>query len=501
MAQQGRYSLADIQQPAQTSGGTFRPDQVQTMPPEASAVPEHPHARAARLLSEFFAGAGKGLGETVMNLGGLVHQIPGVSRAVDALYGEEGLSGQAFGEESPLRTDLQPTTTAQSVGKGVERVAEFMIPAGRAESVASAVASHLPRYTRLLPSMAAQSATGAGVAAVQGGDPTTAAVSGAVAPAAVRGVVGAARALGRQAEPLVRAAIKPTVTAMRQVAGASRSGIDTEAAKLVRFILENRLTNAQQAQAIFDDAERELQRLLTSRNPPTDAPQRAMRYLQALERSASKQGLPADDVATIRNAMAEVLESGLGRNVVTMVPAPHPTLVDPGGRPITVLMPQTSRALRTDVSATEALDSARASSRWSTRRQWGEQKGAQTEAAKAVERAERDAVKTAVPEARGLLQREGQAIQARNVLDRMEFRAANRDAVGLPAHVIAAGEIASGRPPVLAFAANWLRNNQLKAGIYVDSLRRAVDSGNAQTAAWALERLGVALPPSVAGAR
>ena len=48
-------------------------------------------------------------------------------------------------------------------------------------------------------------------------------------------------------------------------------------------------------------------------------------------------------------------------------------------------------ALRTDVMADEALESARASSKWTTRKQWGEQKGTRIEAGKAVERAQRDA--------------------------------------------------------------------------------------------------------------
>jgi hypothetical protein len=346
--------------------------------------------------------------------------------------------------------------------------------------------------------MAAQGATGAAVATAQGGDPTSAAISGAVAPAAVRGAVGVARAVGRAAEPLVRAAIKPTVTAMRQVAGGGpRAGLDEKASRLVKFIIDNKVTTADKARAIFDDAEKELQRVLTAKNPPTDAPQRALRYLQALERSAQRQGLGAEDVATIRGAMSDLLEGSMGKTVTTMVPKPHPTLVDQYGQPITTQVAQTSRALRTDVTAAESLDSARASGQWQTRKSWGEQKGAGKEAAKAVERAQRDAVKTAVPDAKPLLQRESQAIQAREVLDRMAFRQGNREAVSLPAHVLAAGELASGRVPVLAYASNWLRNNGLKAGIYADALRKAIESGNAQQTARILERIGVAVPATM----
>jgi hypothetical protein len=516
--QVGKFDFAGIpaagqqpagQQPAQTPqqvpfdfSGLQRqaPPQMPSAYQMATAIPGSP-AQTFAILAEILKGGLKGAGETAVNLGSLVHKIPGVSGAVDALYGTHGVSQAAFGADSPVRQDLKAANTAQSVGKGIEQAAEFMIPAGGAQRVATTVASHLPKYTRLLPHMAAQGATSAAVTTAQGGDPTKAAITGAVAPAVVRGAMGTARAIGNTAEPLVRAAIKPTVTAMRQVSGASGARLDAKAAQLVKFIVENKVTTADKARAIFDEAEKELQRVLTAKNATTDAATRAQRYLESLERSASRQGLAADDVATVRNAMAELLEGNMGKDVVKMVPTPHATLVDQYGKPLTVLTPQTSRALRTDITATEALDSARASGQWSTKKQWGEQKGAQTEATKTVERAQRDAVKAAVPEAKPLLQREGHAIQARDVLDRMAFRQGNRDAVSLPAHVMAAGEIASGRVPLLAYASNWLRNNGLKAGIYAADLRKAVDSGNAQQAARILERIGVALPPALAGGR
>jgi hypothetical protein len=464
-------------------------------------TPAGPGQLAINMLSQLFSGAMKGAGNTAMNLGGLMHQIPGVSGAVDTLYGTPGVSQAAFAPDSPIRQDLKPQTHGEAVGMGAEQVGEFLIPSAQASKVATTVASHLPKAAQVLPHMAAQGVAGASVAGAQGGDPLTAGITSAIAPAVVKGAVGAARFLGSKAEPLVRAAIKPTVTAMRQVAGGSQKGLDQKASQLVKFIIENKVTTPEKAQAIFDDAERELQRLLTSRNPPTDAAMRAQRYLEALERSANKQALPASDVAAVRNAMAELLDGPMGKDVVKMIPMPHPTLIDPSGKPFQVLTPHTSRALRPDVPAVEAMTSARTSSKFQTRKQWGEQKGIDTEAAKTVERGQRDAVKAAIPEARPLLKKESQAIQSRDVLDRMAFRQGNREAVSLPAHVMAAGEVASGRVPVLAMASNWLRNNGLKAGIYADALKRAVETGNVQNAAWALERLGVAVPGAATGSR
>lgn len=466
------------------------------------AVPGTPQNGLAMLL-ELFKGAGKQAGETAVNLGGLVQKIPGVSSLTDTLYGTPGVSQASFAPNSPIREDLKRTNPVQQAGATIEQTAEFMVPSAAAERFAATLAGQLPAAVpRLLPSMAAQGASNSAVAALQGSDPTVAGITGVVTPPAVRGAVTGVKAIGNLAEPLVRAAIKPTVTALRQIAGASREGLDAKASQLVKFIIENRVTSPDKALNIFKESEQELQRLLTAKNPPTDAPQRAMRYLEALERNAAKQGLPTEDVAILRTKMGELLENSMGKDVVTMVPQPHPTLINPTtNQPFTVLVPQTSRVLRTDVTATEALDSARASSRWQTRKQWGEQKGTSIEATKAVERGQRDAIKAAVPEARPILQREGQAIQVGKVLDRMQLRQANREAVSMPAQFVGAVEMTQGKLPVLAFASNWLRNNGLKAGIYADMLRKAVSSGNAKEAAWLLERLGVSVPPAAAGAR
>lgn len=420
------------------------------------------------------AGVGKGAANTVIGLGELVHGIPGVSAAVDAAYGQLGLSAHAF---PAARAAVAPTSTAQKVGFYGEQIAESLLPVGAAGKVKTA----------------AEIGKAALLTGAQGGtkgEAATSAALSAVVPGA-GAVRRAGQAIAETAEPLVRAAIKPTVTSLRRIAGSSAQGLDAKANALVRFIIDHRLTTAEKARALFQETEHELQRVLSVKNAPTDAATRAERYLQALERSAAKQGLGAEDVAQINRAAAELLEGPMGKDVVTMVPTPHPSLVGANGQPITVMRPQVTRGLRPDVPAAEALESARSSSRWTTRKSWGEQKGATTEAAKAVERAQRDAVKTAVPEAKALLQTEGKSLQAAEALDRMAQRAGNRDAVSLPAQVIAAGEIAHGGVPLLAFASNWLRNNQMKAGIWADVLGKAIQRGNAPLVADVLKRLGV----------
>lgn len=428
------------------------------------------------------SGAAKGVPRTVGGLGQMVHMIPGVSRGMDALLGQPGVSEESF---EAVREATAPQGTAEKVGQGLEQTAEFVAIPG--PSKVRAASKGVKAVLGL-----GRAATGAGLARAQGASPEASVAAGVLTAVPVgEGVQAVGRWAKSRAVPAVRAAIKPTVTAMKRIAGASATGIDAKANGLVEFIIENRLTTPEKAVKIFEQAERELQRLLSVRNAPTDAATRAQRYLEALERSASRQGLPAADVAALRNAQAQLLEGPLGKDVVTMVSRPHPTLVDPRGNPIMVLVPETSRELRQTVPAAEALRGARASSQWSTRKQWGEMRGVDKEARKAVERGQRDAIKDAVPGSREILKREANALQAAEVLDRMGFRTANRDVISLPAWVAAAPAAAQGKVPVLAMAANWLRNNQMKAGIYANDLARAIEQGNVTQVAVIMQRLGV----------
>lgn len=443
-----------------------------------------------RTVGDLGIGAAKGVGHTFTGLGKLAHKIPGVTRAVDALYGSPGISGAAFDEADDI---LAPTNTAQRIGHGAEQIAEFFVPAGAAEKAALAIGARVaPKLPTFALRAVGQSAASGGVAAVQGSDPSMAAFLGAAGPVggAVAGKVG--RVIGDKAVPLVRSALKPTVAEMRRVAGVSGTGLQAEADRLARFVVDNQLTSPDKAQALIAGAESELQALLKAGAAATDAPQRASRYLKALERSAAKQGLGADDVAIIRSKAQELLESSpLSEDVASTVMQPSPSgLLTSSGQPFLVPVQKTSRALRANVPADEALDIARSSSRWSTRKAWGEQKGASLESEKAVERATRDAVKDAVPESRPILRRQGQAIQAKKVLERQAFREGNRDQIGLPTYVTAAGEMAAGGAPKLAFAAQFLRDNQLKLGIWADRLGKAIDSQDVKAASDILARFG-----------
>jgi hypothetical protein len=456
--------------------------------------------RLTQTVGDVGIGVTKGVGRTAAALGELVHKIPGVSGTMDAVYGDgtDNLSARAF---NAAKEATATNTPAQRAGMAAEQIGEFLIPGAVGEKTAAAIAAKAAPYfqnaprliqaaVKTAPRMVNEAGKSAAVATAQGGDPATAAAFGAAGPVVGAGVSGVGRYAGEKAEALVLSAVKPTVASLRRIAGSSATGLEVQASKLARFILDTGATTADKARTILTQAEQELQRVLSVKNAPTDAADRSIRYLTALEKSAAKQGLPAADVASIRNAAAEVLEGSMGKDVVTMVQAPHPTLVNPNGQPIMVLQPQTTRALRTDIMADEALDRARATSRWDTRKSWGEQKGATMEASKAVERAQRDSMKAAVPEAAPLLRTQGQAINAITALDRMAQRTANRDALSLPGAVVAGAELAAGKAPILGMAAQWLRNNQMKAGVWADKLSKAIETKDVEQVSLILTRLG-----------
>lgn len=387
---------------------------------------------------------------------------------------------------------VAPNTTAQKVGEGIEHGLEYMAPAG---AVKGAIAKVAPRAVGLLSSMGAEAVSAAGVAKAHGDNVKTAAGLSAAIPVAGAVAEAAVPALKSGAVRLARAALKPTVTEMKQTAGASRIGIDTLADRMASFIVKNRLTTPAKAQAIIDAAESEIQMMVGPQ--PTDAATRAARYLKALENSAVKQGLNAGDVSQIRAAGAELADGPMGRDVVTsttnMVPS---KILNAQGQPaamLPVVSRTTTRGLRPTVPADEALTSARSSSRWATNKQWGEQKGTVTEASKAVERAQRDAVKAAVPESKPVFNVYSQAIKARDVLARKAFREGNRDMLGLATQGIAAGEMMKGRTPIIAAAANYLRGNQLKLGIWADKLANAIKSNDVQAITEIMARQGVSL--------
>jgi hypothetical protein len=448
---------------------------AQTPAERAAMLRETPTGQSLHTVADVGIGFAKGVAERIAYLGELVHKVPGVSEAIDAFYGTPGLSRAAFHEAQAMAA---PTSTAQHVGKVAEQIAEVFVPAGK---VAQAT-----KLWSLPARVAAEAGLGAGVAVAQKGDPVTGAVTGAAGP--VLGAAGgkAAEWIGSKAVPLVRAGLKTPLGILKQQPGVATEGLDFAATRLAKFIIDNRIATVGQATRILKNAEADIQQVL-AQNPGavTDAPSRVMQYLDVFKRRAAKSLSPDQAKAVAAYADELLQESPLGETVTQTVMRPPAMGSLMAGQTASVPTPVTTRALRPDVPAQEALEMARETSRFRTGRQWGEQKGVVMEATKTAERAVRDAVKDALPEIRTPLQREGMAILAKQVIDRRALMEANRDVVSLP------GLVGLNVNAVVGFAAHWLRNNQRQAGIWADQLSKAVARGDAATTAAILHRLGL----------
>lgn len=95
-----------------------------TAPAEA---PSSLLSRVGSTAADLATGVAKGAAHTALDLGQAVDAIPGVTTAVDTLYGTPGLSKNAFAQ---ARQDTAYTDTAQRVGGGAETLAELAAPVG-----------------------------------------------------------------------------------------------------------------------------------------------------------------------------------------------------------------------------------------------------------------------------------------------------------------------------------------------------------------------------------
>jgi hypothetical protein len=323
------------------------------------------------------------------------------------------------------------------------------------------------------------------------------AVGQAAGPFVARGVVGAGKYVAGKAVPLVRSAIKPTVASMRQQSGAAMTGVNAQANRLAGILVKNRWTKPEQASEAVQAAEKQLQDVLSGADDVAlDTATRVPRYLGKLERSARTQIMPSHDVSAVRGANQSVLSGPLAEDVTTTTMKPSPSgLVDETGRPFQVPVDETTRALRTDVTPSEGLTIARGTGRWGNRKAWGELKGAEQEASKTAERAVRDSVKEAVPAAKPILQREGDALRAFPALDRMAFR---EDQISLPAWVMASGGGGATRTAG-ALLANYIRNNQLSMGVRAAGLGQALTMKAGSIGTMSAEALRAALLAALSG--
>lgn len=196
--------------------------------------------RAASAGSDVLIGAAKGLGQTATNLGRLVHKIPGVSSAVDAVYGRPGISEQGFAAADQA---LAPSSTAQRVGKAGEQIAEVIAP-GKAISGAAATAA---RRLGMAGRIGVEAAGGAGLSVAQGGNPVVGAVVGGAAPVIGQAVGAVAPKLRAAAEEQVVKALGPTKERFKAMAERLTPSILQRGLRGSREALQQQAADAAQA--------------------------------------------------------------------------------------------------------------------------------------------------------------------------------------------------------------------------------------------------------------
>lgn len=147
-----------------------------------------------RTLVDLNVGALKGAGNTVVGLSRLGTRLPGVKALMGRVYGLT--PEQIDAQYAALDAALQPTNTAQALGRAGEQIAETIIPGRAITGAGVALASRLPRGLQTAGRMLVEGAGGASLAAVQGSDPAVAGGVSAAFPAAGALVRGGKRALG-----------------------------------------------------------------------------------------------------------------------------------------------------------------------------------------------------------------------------------------------------------------------------------------------------------------
>lgn len=329
------------------------------------------------------------------------------------------------------------------------------------------------------------SGLGAGAGALlEGKGPAAAAQSAAINFAVPKAVGAGMNALGgfvkSKAAPMVNAAVKPSVALLRRRAGIEGTTPSAVGNRIANTILKEGLKTSDDAQALVSGLDKEVQAAVSGAgDKKLDIATRIPRYLGALTRKVENQITPGRDRSAIQNFGRELMEDSPLSARTGSTPVADPSLETslirilnearnmgkPPLRAAGTTGPSASfgsgspRALRSDVSPAEGLKIARAKSFFDK-----DASGASVAAGKATERALRDSVKQAVPEAAPLLQRQGQALDAAKVLEDMAVRTGNRDAMSLPGIVGAAPELAAGKLPILGMLAQFMRNNQMKVG-------------------------------------
>ncbi len=437
----------------------------------AGAVEEQLRAALPENVYDAAVGGLRGVGKSVVNLTGL---------PADKIE----MGGRT------LSSWLTPSNWKQKLAMGGEQAAEFAVPAMAADAAAMKVAGSAPAVVRLATRAAAQGAVGAGDAYVKGSSPVIGGIIGASGP--LVGEAAAASipwALKTLATATTRQALKPAYSILSKMGGFE--GAEPNAEQLVRYIIDNKLANAADAEAMIRNLENNkilpIARAADARGAVTTAPADAQAALDAAIAKDRTSGL-ATNAAALERAKQR-LATGPGshaEDVTTMVPQAHPTLLGPNGKPLITLVPQTVRQPKASMGVEETLNSARGAATDAAYGTGVRPQGALL-AAKTTEIAERNAAKAAAPELEPALAEQRLAINAKKVLDRGDVREGNRDMLPLTVATMI-GKGATG--DVMGVGWGILKAAGVKGGILADQLGNALQRGDVRAVGSLVRMMG-----------
>lgn len=286
-------------------------------------------------------GALKGAGSTAFNLGHLVHMVPGVSDAVDRLYGVPGISKNAF---ITIRPELNASNTAQTVGKVGEQIGEVVAPASKLATLGELAAARFgpllrpavgETVARLIPRAVVEGAGNAALSVSQGGDPRVGAVAGVASPVLGAALSTVPEALREQAGKKVVQALGPTKERFKAMAarlvpeiqrrglGGSREVLQAKAAGMLETVGDQLDTALQQygTQQVGTapvvtalETAKDAFRTTTAQGTVVAFEPRAIRQLDGLQKIVTDLGPDAtvDQLVAVRRAWDKVVDQAGG---------------------------------------------------------------------------------------------------------------------------------------------------------------------------------------------
>ncbi len=138
---QGKF-MVEVEEPSVTPEATLPQE-----PAQPSASDAFLSSAAMGLPADVVRGVAKGAARTALAAGELIRHIPGVTKAVDTLYGQPGLSDRAF---TVAHEAMAPTNAAQTVGGLAETAAEMAIPITKAAGLLPSTAKAGAKFQEVM---------------------------------------------------------------------------------------------------------------------------------------------------------------------------------------------------------------------------------------------------------------------------------------------------------------------------------------------------------------